>query len=147
MMENGHQLGRVIPRVVPSQGFQRASERYEVDATIQAQILIPEETFRPEEFRGRAIDMSMQGMKVCLHEFPLNFYNKLLTKTRYIRIQFENPFSGVEIKITGRIVSIDYHKPHATQRTGICFFGVHFDQADGADLTEYTSFIDELIRQ
>lgn len=129
---------------VPSGGFQRAFERYQIEVPVKAQILIPEETFQPREYGGNTVDVSKAGMRIRLGDVELAFYTKLLVRPRYIRVRLDNPVGDFEIKVTGQVVSIDYHKKNATDKTGDCFFGIFFDKGEGADLTNFVRLIDEI---
>ncbi|MBI3736168.1 PilZ domain-containing protein [Candidatus Sumerlaeota bacterium] len=140
-MSTESQAERIKAKAVPPSGYQRAYPRFELSLPLVAQIIIPEETFQPQGFQGIMQDVSAVGMRIRLDELTLAFYNKLLAKTRYIRVKFLHPLTKKEIKITGRIMSIDYHKPKTEQRAGACLFGIYFDQNEGIDMTEYTSFV------
>lgn len=129
---------------VPSGGFERAFERYQVEVPLRAQILIPEETFQPKDYIGNTLDVSRAGMRIRLADFELLFYTKLLMRPRYIRVKLDNPVGDFEIKITGRIVSIDYHKKNTADKSGDCNLGVFFDKNEGVDLASYVKFIEAI---
>jgi hypothetical protein len=112
----------------------RTHVRYEM--SIATQILFPEDTFSPVTCGGKTLDMSARGMKLYFDNFPLHFYIKLLARSRMARIRLEDPFDGTELKITGRIVWIDYHD-------GPCFMGLCFDEKDG-NLAPYLRLIENV---
>ncbi len=141
---SGESTRLIKAKVLSSRGFSRAHNRYELELELTAQIVIPEETFKPEVFKGRTQDVSAAGMGIVLENLSQDFFKKLLPKSRYIRLNFNNPISNRAIKITGRIMSIDYHKPKAEEPTGRCFFGIYFDKNEGVDLSDYVRFVEAI---
>lgn len=131
-------------RVVPEEGFKRAHTRFELKLDITAEILIPEDTFRPHALSGYTIDVSGGGMKAAITSLPQDLYVKLLARPRFVRIAFADPNTGSRIKITGKIAWMDYHKPRSGDRTGTCHLGLAFKEDEGIDLTEYRRFMDGL---
>ncbi len=133
----------VPARVVPAGKFKRAHARYELSMPVSAEILIPEDTFRPHGLSGHTEDVSLTGMKIVLDALRVDLYSRLLSRPRHVRITFRSPASGEQIKLTGRIAWIDYRKPKASDAAGICNLGVVFsEKEDGVDLRQYAAFLD-----
>jgi hypothetical protein len=109
--------------------------------SVTLQVMIPEDTFRPQILNGLTVDVSERGMQVSIAALPLNLYSKLLSRPRNVRVAFDPPGGGDEIKLLGRISWIDYRKPKADERAGPCRLGVFFDAKDGCDLKPYSQFI------
>jgi hypothetical protein len=132
-------------RELPSGKYKRAHARYELRMPVSAEILIPEDTFRPHGLSGYTQDVSLQGMQIVLDALRVDLYTRLLSRPRHVRITFRSPVSGEQIKMTGRIAWIDYRKPKASDAEGACHLGVIFSERDdGVDLRPYASFLDGL---
>lgn len=122
---------------VPSNGFKRSHDRYEIELDLLLQILVPEETFTPRGLEGKTIDISARGMKIVIPQLTTDFYTKLIKGTRYMRIVLNDPQNGEPIKLTGQIAWFDYHKPSAATEAGPCYMGIQFDERSGASLPSY----------
>lgn len=130
-------------RRIPPEGFERKDERYALELEMNAQILIPEETFRPQLHVGRCEDLSRSGLKLRLDRLPPEFYQKLIARPRFIRLSFLNPVTKIEAKVTGRIMWIDYHKPPPGEQLGTCHVGIYLDPREG-DLSEYHRLVESI---
>jgi len=119
----------------------RDQTRHRHEMSVTLQVLFPEETFTPVTYTCKTHDVSLRGMRVVLDRLPLTLYNKLLSSTRYARISFTNALNGGKIKLTGRIVWLDYRKPRSTELNGLCYMAVSFDDRDNQDLTHFTEFV------
>jgi len=119
----------------------RDDARHHYEMSVALQILFPEETFTPVVYDCKSHDVSLRGMRIVLELLPLSVYVKLLMTPRYTRLSCTNAFSGEKIKLTGRIVWIDYRKPVATEPSGLCYLAVAFDERDNQNLTQYMEFV------
>lgn len=135
------------PPPPPGAAERRAHTRFELRIDMSAQILIPEETFQPRMYVGASIDVSRSGLKVRLEDMHIEDYKKLLSRTRYIRLTFISPLTRNEVKVTGRVMWIDYHKRDSSTPRGPCIVGVFFDPREGGDLTDYRAIVDAVIPQ
>jgi hypothetical protein len=130
---------------IPVEKCRRQNTRYRCEMSLSLQILFPEETFTPASFACRSYDVSITGMRVYFDKLPVEFYLKLLPKTRFARISFTDPFSGGEIKITGCIHWADYHRPETEDQCGSCYIGINFDDRDNRDLSRYREFVETML--
>lgn len=131
-------------KIVPSQGFKRAHDRFTLRLLIAAEILIPEDTFRPHSLSGKTHDISAGGMKIELDALPKELYVKLLARPRHIRVALENKARNEKVKVTGKIAWIDYHKSRSGDANGRCEMGVRLREEDGINLNDYKRFLDDL---
>jgi len=119
----------------------RDDARHHYEMSLALQILFPEETFTPVTYDCKSHDVSLRGMRIVHEQLPLSVYLKLLMTPRYTRLSFTNAFNGEIIKLTGRIVWIDYRKPIATEPGGLCYLAVSFEERENHDLTPYMEFV------
>lgn len=120
----------------------RRSEPRLVHATrVSVQVLIPEETFQPRSMTGSSIDLAPGGMSVTVEEMTQDLYLRLLSDRRYIRIAFESPLDSGEVKITGKVVGIDFRKEKAAAPSGPCELRVFFEEGKSDDTGKYMAFI------
>lgn len=132
----------ITAKKLPSGGHQRAADRFDLQLKITAEILIPEDTFRPHALEGHTLDVSSRGMQVQLDGLQGDLFSRLLVRPRHIRIAFDNPATGKQIKLTGRIAWLDYRKKNSSESAGPCNLGVAFsEKEDRVDLTAYADFI------
>lgn len=129
-------------RRLPPGKFNRAHDRFEIQMAATAEILIPEDTFRPHGLAGHTLDVSHNGLQIVLDALRVDLYSRLLARPRHVRVTFRSPVNGEQIKVTGRIAWIDYRKPRASDAAGACNLGIVFsERTDGVDLTQYAEFI------
>lgn len=133
-------------RPIPNGNYPRTTPRFEINLAVTVQILIPEDTFVPSVVAGEAIDVSLKGLKVHLNELPRELYHKLLLQPRLVRVCLTDPFKHEPIKITGRIIWIDYHRGEdkESERIGHCYMGICFEDQKGENLSGYRAFISEI---
>jgi hypothetical protein len=144
MTSNDHRL--ILPaRKLPPGKFSRSHDRYELSIPVTIEVLIPEDTFRPHDLLGSTLDVSTNGMQLRIDLLHVDLYSRLLARPRHVRMKFENPVTGEDIKITGRIAWIDYRKRRSGDTAGPCNIGVTFSaKDDGVNLTQYSRFIQEI---
>ncbi len=108
-----------------------------VDLTISLQILIPEETFTPIEYACATHEFSSRGIRIGLEQLPSSIYVKLMSHPRYARITMCDPLRGNKIKLTGRIVWLDYQHNSGDTLNGSCQMAISFENQDKKDLSNF----------
>jgi hypothetical protein len=122
----------------------RSQPRYEMELSVALQILIPEETFTPKIQPGRAVNLSVRGMKVCLDGISHDFCFKLLQEKRFVRVSLTNPFNGLLIKLMGRIIWVDYHnaaRPKFKSESYHSYMGILFEDDKSEGYVNFTRMI------
>ena len=125
----------------PGMRERRSEPRLKLAMRVSVRVLIPEETFQPRSLTGSSIDVAPGGMSVTVEEMPQDLYLRLLSDRRYIRIAFESPLDAEEVKITGRVVGIDFRKEKAAAPSGPCELRVLFEEGKSGDTGKYMAFI------
>ena len=138
-----NEKGQIKIEPVPPAGFNRAHSRYKLEVPVTAQILFPEETFQPVCQTGSTVDVSLRGLQVYLQNLHQDVYKKMVKTNRYIRLHFHDEVDGEPIKITGRIMWIDYHNSGAESQVGSCYVGIGLNEKE-SDLGKYTEFFKKI---
>jgi hypothetical protein len=115
------------PGMSPRDAERGPSRRIQIGLNVKLRILIPEETFTPIEYDCVTQDISETGMRIKVDRLTTTLYLKLLESTRYARISLANPRGGDEIKLTGKIVWLDYQS--ADHRSGACDIGISLGES------------------
>jgi hypothetical protein len=102
----------------------RRTKRVQVRLDVKVLVLLPEETFRPEEVDGYTADISERGMMIYLPDMGEPYYKKLLTQQRWAKVFLPPPQKVAMGPLIGKIVWIDYD---ARGSVPICKMGVFFD--------------------
>jgi hypothetical protein len=102
----------------------RRTKRIRARLDVKVLILLPEETFRPEEADGHTADVSERGMMIYLPGMIEPYYKKLLTQQRWAKVFLPPPQLVPMGPLIGKIVWIDYD---ARGSLPICKMGVFFD--------------------
>ena len=102
----------------------RRTKRVQVRLDVKVLVLLPEETFRPEEVDGYTADISERGMMIYLPGMDEPHYKKLLTQQRWAKVFLPPPQKVAMGPLIGKIVWIDYD---ARGNLPICKMGVFFD--------------------
>lgn len=128
----------------PAMGDRRGTPRFRFEMNVSLQILVPEETFTPIIYDCKTHDVSRGGMRVMIEKLPYMLYKKLLSTTRFARISFNDPFSDAKIKLTYRIVWLDYRKPDPAEKYGPCYMALAIEERDNQDMSGLTEFMHEI---
>ena len=108
-------------------------------------VVIPEETLQPIKLSGRTLDVSAGGMKIRLSSLARQTYHKLLMDRRFARVEFVMPEAKGWLRLTGKVVWIDYHQADPAQASGECFVGISFGESSpGDDIGKYTAFLEDV---
>ena len=103
----------------------KAEKKADPQMEVRIRFLIPEETFTGIEFAGSILRCNERGMLVSIAELPAEFYGKLLSAKRYLRVLL-NPNSPAEArKITGLVSWLDFHRKGQRGSLNIGFEYVH----------------------
>lgn len=124
----------------------RAHDRLQFETPVSVEILIPEDTFRPQTFTGFTLNISLKGMQVALELLGSELYAKMLMRQRMARVTLTHPGTGRAISLMGRIAWIDFRKSSSGQKTGDCCLGLTFSEKDGVNLGEYARLVEEAKR-
>lgn len=120
----------------------RAHDRLQFETPASVEIMIPEDTFRPQSFQGFTLNISLKGMQVALELLGSELYAKMLMRQRMARVTLAHPETGREVSIMGRIAWIDFRKASSGQTTGDCCLGLTFSEKDGVNLGEYARLVE-----
>lgn len=124
----------------------RAHDRLQFEAPVSVEILIPEDTFRPQSFKGFTLNISEKGMQVALELLGSELYSKMLMRQRMARVALTHPATGRDMNVLGRIAWIDFRKSQSGQKAGDCCLGLTFSEKDGVNLSEYSKLVDDAKR-
>lgn len=130
----------------PVMGYKRTQPRYQAEITITARIVIPEDTLQPNELNGKTMNISANGMKICIYGFPHSFYHKILQERRMVRICIESPLTKEIIKLVGNVIWVDFCR-ETGKDIGSCYMGVSFDTTHKIQLSVYHQMIDDLLNK
>lgn len=83
-------------------------QRLRLKIPAQIYIVLLEETSRPQRRTGIIVDLSLHGLKVFLPDVDPDFEKKLMRSDRYMRVSFFSPIDEIEVRLTGRIVWLNY---------------------------------------
>lgn len=147
----GESTTRFLADLMKPGEFERRAEATTRDdrPSLLAEVMIPEDTFRPHALGARIVDSSHRGIKLYLEGMRKDLYRRMIHKQRHVRLTYG---SGSEaIRITGRITWFAFHESPAQRmaaRTaraenrpltdlpeGNCFCFVTFDgrETDGGE--------------
>ena len=124
----------------PDPRERRSVPRLKLAMPVSVRVLIPEDTFQQRSMNGSSIDLAPGGMSVTIEEMTQDLYLRLLSDRRYIRIAFESPLDAEEVKITGKVVGIDFRKEKAAAASGPCELRVLFEEGKSGDMRKYKAF-------
>ncbi len=142
----GEETQNFIAQIVKPEGFERRiNERSPVEIAVKVEILLPEQTFRPCGFDARTLDMSVRGMKILVENLPDSFYKRLHAKTRFTRIEFDDPRLGGVFRLIGKVMWFAYNSSVTADKEGDCMLGILFDTEDQASLEKYAAFARDLM--
>lgn len=96
-------------RPQPAGADRRRHERFNVEWAIKVEIMIPEETFRPQAINGILKNFSKSGMLIYIDGIDQNLYRKMLVKQRYMKAHLQVPEMDFSLEIAGKVVWVDYH--------------------------------------
>lgn len=119
----------------------RHQNRLNAKLSVEAQIMIPEDTFQPKVYKGITENISESGMKVILFGFDKGIYVKMLRAPRYVKIKLEELVQEKETFLIGRVVWIDYHFKKDSNEEPLCKIGLFFESMT----EEQTKKIQQLI--
>ena len=128
--------GNVQP--VPGLGSVRIGIRAKVT------VLFPEETFSPTLIDGITEDISPTGMRIRCDGVQDDVYGKTLKQVRFAKVDLENPLTGEELLLRGRIVWVDYNN-RATPPC--CTFGIAIEDDDDAGREALQQIVLSVVRQ
>lgn len=122
----------------------RGSPRYKLELSLLISILLPEETFQPYKLNAKTLDLSLGGMCLSTDEMTLDLYVKLLGRKRYIRVAFTNPLLNEQVKITGRIIGIDFHESEPSAEGNVSRLRLLFQNGATDNSKPYQEFIENV---
>lgn len=122
----------------------RRDPRFPLELPVSIEILIPEDSFTPHLFSGISVDFGLWGMSFTVSDIVEDLYHKLLTEPRTIRVAFISSLDHKEIKITGKVVGIEFRSNEDRNEPGPGDFRVFFESGKSGDTTRYMAFINSL---
>ncbi len=121
----------------------RRTKRVQVRLDVKVLVLLPEETFRPEEADGYTADISERGMMIYLPDMGEPYYKKLLTQQRWAKVFLPPPQKVDMGPLIGKIVWIDYD---ARGSVPICKMGVFFDNLTDEEKNTLSQLVELLAK-
>ena len=122
----------------------RGCPRYKLELSLLISILLPEETFQPHKLNAKTLDLSLGGMCLSTDEMTLDLYVKLLGHRRYIRVAFANLLRNEQVKITGRIIWIDFDKSEPSTEGSVSRLRLLFQSGATDNAKPYQEFIENI---
>ncbi|GAB4321573.1 MAG: hypothetical protein Kow0059_16230 [Candidatus Sumerlaeia bacterium] len=116
--------------------------RRNVNWPVKVELMIPEETFRPQALNGTIRNISCRGMLVTLYEMEQSLYRKMLAAQRYMKVYLDHQDSNLSLDIVGKIVWVDYHS-NAQPRV-FCNVGLYFDNLVPVEERQINKLLDSL---
>jgi hypothetical protein len=99
----------------------RKHKRYRTNLPVKLFIVLPEETFQPQEKHAIVQNISLSGMKIHTRQCDEALYKNLLKTVRYAKIVLTPPGARVGIHLHGRIVWLNYSSQGKDLELGIFF--------------------------
>ena len=121
----------------------RRTKRVQARLDVKVLVLLPEQTFRPEEVDGYTADISERGMMIYLPGMDEPYYKKLLTQQRWAKVFLPPPQKVDMGPLIGKIVWIDYD---ARGSVPICKMGVFFDNLTDEEKKTLGELVDFLAK-
>lgn len=119
----------------------RVNRRIRLELPVSVAIIIPEQTFQARPLKGKSINFGPGGMKLTVEDMTPELSSLLLGERRFIRIAFTSPSDQQEIKVTGRVLGIDFFGAEASGGKGPCDLRVFIDEGMSDTTGRYESFI------
>jgi hypothetical protein len=107
----------------------RAQPRFSVSVDVMLTIMLPEETFTPNQYRGVTSDISGGGCKLKTFQITKGEYLNLLRGIRFAKIEFHFDEKTVSLA-RGAIVWLDFHDASGPRDSSYCLLGVAFSHKD-----------------
>ena len=120
----------------------RVGRRIRLELPVTVAIIIPEQTFQARPLRGKSINFGPGGMKLTVEDMTPDLSSLLLGERRFIRIAFTSPSDHQEIKVTGRVLGMDFFGAESSNGRGPCDLRVFIDEGMSDTTGRYESFID-----
>ncbi len=127
----------------PQRGDARSQQRLPNRLKVKLDILIPEQTFTPKPLDARIVDLTEGGMQLRVPQLPFVLHNQMMRHTRLARVTLSHPRTGEPIKLTGRIVWMDFQKGAGNELGAPCSLGIFFSEKEGLD-ARYAEFVESL---
>ncbi len=101
----------------------RQHPRIPVKLDVHLQLLVPEQTFTPQNIPALAVDMSLSGMKVMTQHCPEPLHGQVLKTIRHAKVDAVLPGMDKPTDFRGRIVWVSYDNQQQPPllTLGICF--------------------------
>lgn len=105
----------------------RQAKRLPISATALLAIIIPDQTFTPNNVRSLATDISLTGMKVRSHQMTKEDYLRLIRGVNFAKVQVELPYLEEPLELKGKVVWVEYRDRTETEPAS-CVMGISFDR-------------------
>jgi hypothetical protein len=122
----------------------RACPRLKANIPCSAQILSPEETFSPYQYKGSILDISKVGIGMAVSDMPQSDYSALLRGKPFTRIIADLPGADGETRIFGVVRWLDYR---AGDGGSLCCLGVSIEENPPAVLEQLERALQVLARE
>ena len=106
-------------------------------------LLLPEETFQPNQVKARVLDVSPNGLGLLVPALAWDMSSKLSPVKRLARITLTHPDTGEQIRVTAAIAWHEYVTTSRDPRVaaGDCLMGLHLNSSVTGNIEEYEAFI------
>ena len=105
----------------------RVAKRLSISATALMAIVIPDQTFTPNNLRAVATDISLTGLKVKSHQMTKDDYLKLIRGVNFAKVQVDLPYLEDPLELKGKVVWVEYHD-RTESEAPCCLMGIAFDK-------------------
>jgi hypothetical protein len=122
----------------------RLNRRHVLAVNLRMNLFIPEETMTPINLQGETRDVSVNGIGIIVPSLSDALYRRLLSNTRFVEIFLFPPKTERPIRLKGKVVWMDYHKPAGEGADCACYLGVCFDGMRNDEIQTYHELIGSL---
>ncbi len=122
----------------------RQAKRLPISAEGMLTILVPEETFTPQQARCVATDISMSGMRLKSYQLTKNDYLQMLKGLRHAKVALlDLPYLDSPLEIRAMVVWVEYHDGRGKDQPH-CVLGLSFTRMEEIVLQRLEYVIDRL---
>lgn len=121
----------------------RQAKRLPISATALMAVIIPDQTFTPNNLRAVATDISLTGLKVRSHQMSKDDYLRLIRGINFAKVQVDLPYLEEPLELKGKVVWVEYRDRTETE-SACCLMGIAFDKLPPATHARLEYVIDRL---
>lgn len=122
----------------------RQAKRLPISAEGMLTIMVPEETFTPQQLRCVATDISLSGMRVKSYQITKTDYLQLLKGVRNAKASLDLPYLNSPLQLRATIVWVEYHDGSTGRDKAHAVLGLSFSRMPDDVLPRLEYVIDRL---